>query len=220
MKRIKQIEPSLGKEERKEMLDVLDSGWYTEAKKTRRFENMFAKFVGCKYATAVTSGTTALYVGLKSLGVGKGDEVITTAHSWIATSETISQTGAIPVFVDVDPDYYTINPKLIEAKINKNTRAIIPVHLFGHPAKMTEIMDIGSKYNLKVIEDCAQAHFSQWDGQNVGTIGNAGTFSFFPGKNLGAYGDAGCIITNNDELAVKARMFANHGGLKKHFHEI
>ena len=154
------------------------------------------------------------------MDIGPGDEVITTAHSWISTSETITQTGAKVVFVDIDRDYYTINTNLIEEKITKKTKVIIPVHIYGQPVNMTEIMRIAKKYNLKVIEDCAQAHFAEWDNKYVGTIGDAGTFSFFPGKNLGAYGDGGCIITNNDTLAEKMRMFANHGALIKHEHHI
>ena len=154
------------------------------------------------------------------MDIGPGDEVITTAHSWISTSETITQAGANVVFVDIDKDYYTIDTNLIEEKITKKTKAIIPVHIYGQPVNMTEIMRIAKKYNLKVIEDCAQAHFAEWDNKYVGTIGDAGTFSFFPGKNLGAYGDAGCIVTNNDALAEKMRMFANHGALIKHEHHI
>jgi len=123
------------------------------------------------------------------------------------------------VFVDIDPNYYTIDISKIEEKITDKTKAIIPVHLYGHPANMSKIMSLAKKYKIKVIEDCAQAHFAQWKGNYVGTIGHAGTFSFFPGKNLGAYGDAGCIVTNDDELAEKARMFANHGAMQKHYHE-
>ena len=154
------------------------------------------------------------------MGIGPGDEVITTALSWISTSETITQTGARVVFVDVDPDYYTIDVSKIEEKITNKTKAIIPVHLYGHPANMSKIMVIAKKYNLKVVEDCAQAHFAEWKGEKVGTMGIAGTFSFFPGKNLGAYGDAGCIITNDDDLAEKMRRFSAHGTLDKHDHEI
>jgi len=172
-----------------------------------------------KHVVSCANGTDAIYITLKALNIGPGDEVITTALSWISTSETITQAGAKVVFVDIDPDYYTIDTSKIEEKITEKTKAIIPVHLYGHPAKITKIMKIAKKHNLKVIEDCAQAHFAQWNGQKVGTFGDAGTFSFFPGKNLGAYGDAGCIITSDDELAQKVRMFANHGALKKHCHE-
>jgi dTDP-4-amino-4,6-dideoxygalactose transaminase len=199
---------------------VIDETAFIKGKYVQEFEENYAKVYGVKHVISCANGTDAIYITLKSLGIGPGDEVITTAHSWISTSETITQSGAKVLFVDIKPDYYTIDAGKIEEKITKNTRAIIPVHLYGHPANMTEIMAIANKHNLKVIEDCAQAHFAQWQGRNVGTIGHVGTFSFFPGKNLGAYGDAGCIVTNDDELAVKMRRFSRHGALGKHDHEI
>jgi dTDP-4-amino-4,6-dideoxygalactose transaminase len=183
----------------------------------KEFEQAFAADYGVKHCIPVANGTDAIYIALKMLEVGEGDEVITTAHSWISTSETISQTGARPVFVDVD-DYFTIDVSLIEQAITPRTKAIIPVHLYGQPANMTGIMAIAAKHGLRVIEDCAQAHYAQWRGQRVGTFGDVATFSFYPGKNLGAYGDAGAIVTNDDELATKMRMYANHGALKKHSH--
>jgi dTDP-4-amino-4,6-dideoxygalactose transaminase len=183
----------------------------------REFEESYAADYGVRHCVSVANGTDALYVALKMLGIGPGDEVITTAHSWISTSETISQCGARCVFVDVDA-YYTIDPELIERAITPRTRAIVPVHLYGQPADMTRIMAIANKHGLVVIEDCAQAHYAEWRGQRVGTFGVVGTFSFFPGKNLGAYGDAGAIITNDDALAIKMRMYANHGALRKHEH--
>jgi dTDP-4-amino-4,6-dideoxygalactose transaminase len=183
----------------------------------REFEQAYAADYGVKHCIPVANGTDALYIAMKMLGLGQGDEVITTAHSWISTSETISQTGARPVFVDVD-EYFNIDVDLIEQAITPRTKAIIPVHLFGQAADMTGIMAIARKHDLKVIEDCAQAHYAEWRGQRVGTFGNAGTFSFYPGKNLGAYGDAGAIVTNDDELATRMRMYANHGALKKHEH--
>lgn len=142
------------------------------------------------------------------------------ANTWISTAETITQTGAEPVFVDIDTDFYTIDVSRIEEKITSRTKAIIPVHLFGQSCDMDAITAICKRYGLYLVEDCAQAHFAEWKGKNVGTFGVAGTFSFYPGKNLGAYGDAGAIITNDKEFADKARMFANHGALKKHKHEI
>ena len=154
------------------------------------------------------------------LGIGKGDEVITTAHSWISTSETITQTGATPVFVDVEKDFFTLDPMLIKNKITSKTKAIIPVHIYGQMCDMDAITAIAKKYDLYVIEDCAQSHFSEYKGKKAGLFGDAGTFSFYPGKNLGAYGDAGCVITNNDKLSKKIRMFANHGSIKKHEHLI
>jgi dTDP-4-amino-4,6-dideoxygalactose transaminase len=183
----------------------------------REFEEAYAADYGVKHCVSVANGTDALYITLRMLGIGPGDEVITSAHSWISTSETISQTGARPVFVDVD-DYYTIDPERIEAAIGPRTRAIIPVHLYGQPADMTRIAAIAGKHNLLLVEDCAQAHYATWLGQRVGTFGVAATFSFYPGKNLGAYGDAGAIVTNDTELAQRLRMYANHGALRKHEH--
>ena len=183
------------------------------------FEINFAARHQMKHCIGVANGTDAIYIVLKMLGIGEGDEVITTAVSWISTSETISQTGARPVFVDIEPDYYTIDPSKIEEKITEKTKAIIPVHLYGQPADVIKIKTLCDKYNLILIEDCAQAHFAEIEGRMIGTFGIASTFSFYPGKNLGAYGDAGAILTNDDELARKARMYANHGALKKHFHE-
>jgi len=200
--------------------NVIDETAFIKGKYVQKFEEEYAQRYGVKHVISCANGTDAIYITLKALGVGSGDEVITTALSWISTSETITQAGARVVFVDIDPDYYTIDTGKIEEKITSKTKAIIPVHLYGQPANMDAIMSIAKKYNLTVIEDCAQSHFAQWKGQNVGTLGIAGTFSFFPGKNLGAYGDAGCIISNNDDFATKARMFANHGALKKHHHEL
>ena len=199
--------------------DVINETAFIKGKYVQQFEQDYAESYGVKNVVSCANGTDAIYITLKALGIGPGDEVITTALSWISTSETITQTGARVVFVDIDPDYYTIDPDKIEAKITDRTKAIIPVHLYGQPADMGRIMSIAKKYNLQVVEDCAQSHFAQWKNVNVGTIGIAGTFSFFPGKNLGAYGDAGCIISNDDDFATKARMFASHGALKKHFHE-
>jgi len=200
--------------------DVINETAFIKGKYVQKFEEEYAEAYGVKHVISCANGTDAIYITLKALGIGSGDEVITVANSWISTSETVTQAGARVVFVDIDPDYYTINPAKIEAKITERTKAIIPVHLYGHPANMTEITRIAKKHNLKVIEDCAQAHFATWQGEHVGTFGDAGTFSFFPGKNLGAYGDAGCIVTNNDELAEKMRRFSRHGALGKHDHEI
>jgi dTDP-4-amino-4,6-dideoxygalactose transaminase len=184
------------------------------------FEKSFANLYGAKHCISVANGTDSLYIIMKMLNIGSGDEVITVANSWISSSETISQTGAKPVFVDIDPIYYSINEELIEALINKNTKAIMPVHLHGQVCEMEKIMQLAEKYNLYVIEDCAQSHFSEYKGIRAGLRGIAASFSFYPGKNLGAYGDAGCIITNDSELADKFKMFARHGALKKHFHKI
>ena len=184
------------------------------------FEKAYAEKYDMKYCISCANGTDALYITLKALGIGPGDEVITVANSWISSSETISQTGAKPVFVDIEPDYFNIDVNKIEEKITKKTKAVIAVHLYGQPAKIDAIKIICEKHQLFLIEDCAQAHFAKYNGKKVGTFGIAGTFSFYPGKNLGAYGDAGAIISNNDDFATKARMFANHGALQKHQHEI
>ena len=199
---------------------VLNDTNFIGGQQIRDFESKFASLYGVKHVVGVANGTDAIYIALKMLGIGVGDEVITTASSWISTSETITQAGAKPVFVDIDPDTYTINPKLIEEKITKKTKAIIPVHLYGQMADILAIKNICDKYKLYLIEDCAQSHFSEENGTLAGRHGVVGTFSFYPGKNLGAYGDAGCIITDDDLLAEKCRMFANHGALKKHAHKI
>jgi dTDP-4-amino-4,6-dideoxygalactose transaminase len=199
---------------------VIDKTAFVGGSHVREFEIAFAEKCEVKHCISCANGTDAIYIALKALGIGPGDEVITVANSWISTSETITQAGARPVFVDIDPDYYHINPHKIEEKISPKTKAVIPVHLFGQPASIEEIKAICEKHNLLLIEDCAQAHFAVYNGQKVGTFGIAGTFSFYPGKNLGAYGDAGAIITNDDDLAKQARMFANHGSLRKHQHDI
>lgn len=182
------------------------------------FEQNYADAYGVKHCISCANGTDAIYIVLKMLGIGIGDEVITVANSWISTSETTGQTGATPVFVDIEPDYYTIDADKIKEKITSKTKAVIPVHLFGQPAEIKKIKQLCDEYNLFLIEDCAQAHFARYKGQYAGTFGDAATFSFYPGKNLGAYGDAGCIITNNDDLAEKCRMYARHGALEKHRH--
>jgi dTDP-4-amino-4,6-dideoxygalactose transaminase len=196
---------------------VIDRTAFIKGNEIKEFEADYAKAYGIKHCIGVANGTDAIYIVLKMLGIGQGDEVITVANSWISTAETISQTGATPVFVDIDK-YSTINARQIEAKITNKTKAIIPVHLYGQPADIKKIKEITDKHHLYLIEDCAQAHFAEFEGQKAGTFGDAATFSFYPGKNLGAYGDAGAIITNKDELANKFRMFANHGALQKHHH--
>ena len=200
--------------------DVIVKTAFIKGEYVEDFEKKFSKSYGVKHVISCANGTDALYISLKALNISAGDEVITTASSWISTSETITQAGCKVVFVDIEPDSYTIDPVEIERKITKRTKAIIPVHLYGNPANMSKIMKIASKHGIYVIEDCAQAHFATWDDKNVGTFGDAGTFSFYPGKNLGAYGDAGCIITNDDEFAYRARIYSNHGQTKKHDHMI
>lgn len=183
----------------------------------RDFERRFAADYGIAHCVSVANGTDAIYIALQMLGIGEGDEVITTAHSWISTSEAVTQAGATPVFVDVD-EHYLIDVSRIEAAITPRTKAIIPVHLYGQAADMGQVMAIARRHGLRVLEDCAQAHYATWDGERVGTFGDVATFSFYPGKNLGAYGDAGGIVTADAELAQKMRMYANHGALVKHTH--
>jgi dTDP-4-amino-4,6-dideoxygalactose transaminase len=198
---------------------VLENTSFIGGKNVSDFKANFENFYGVDYCVPCANGTDALYIAMKMMGIGIGDEVITTASSWISTSETISQTGARPVFIDIDK-YYTIDPTKIEAKITSKTKAIIPVHLYGQMCDMPAIMAIAKRHNLKVIEDCAQSHLSSLDQKMAGLWGDAGTFSFYPGKNLGAYGDAGCLITNSEKLAIDCKRYANHGALVKHEHEI
>ena len=198
---------------------VIDGTAFIRGKFVADFEKAYAEKYGAKHCVSCGNGTDAIFITLKMLGVGAGDEVITTSNSWIASSETITMTGARVVFVDVEDDCYDLDATKIEAAITPRTKAILPVHLLGQPAQMDVIMDIAQRHGLHVVEDCAQAHFATFGGRRVGTIGIAGTFSFYPGKNLGAYGDAGAIITDDDALAEKVRMFANHGADRVNKHE-
>jgi len=172
------------------------------------------------YCASCGNGTDALCLALHALGIGTGDEVITTAHTFIATAEAISSTGAKPVFVDIEEDTFVIDPKQIEAAITPNTRAIIPVHLYGQACDMDAILEIARRRDLKVIEDAAQAHGATWHGKRVGSFGHAACFSFYPGKNLGAYGDAGAVVSQDEDLIRRIRMRANHGRLDKYVHEM
>jgi dTDP-4-amino-4,6-dideoxygalactose transaminase len=200
------------KDEVKVAMDfVLENTMFIGGKPVDDFKNGFEKLYGVKHCIPCANGTDALFISMKMLGITTGDEVITTASSWISTSETITQAGAKPVFVDID-EFYTIDVSAIEAAITPRTKAIM--------ADMPSIMKIAEKHKLHVIEDCAQSHFSSIDNKRAGLWGDIATFSFYPGKNLGAYGDAGCIITSNDELAEKCTMYAKHGALKKHHHII
>jgi len=199
--------------------DVIHETAFIRGKYVEKFESGYAKKYNVNHCIGVANGTDAIFITLKMLGIKHGDEVITTANSWIATSETITLTGAKPVFVDIERDYYTIDFLKIEEKITSKTKAVLPVHLYGQPADIAAIKIICDEHDLRLIEDCAQAHFAEFNGKKAGTFGDAGTFSFYPGKNLGAYGDAGAIITDDDALAEKIRRFANHGSLKKHDHE-
>lgn len=228
------------KEEVKAAIDnVLESGAFIMGPEVKAFEAEVAEYLGVKHAIGVNSGTDALVIGLKAMGIGEGDEVLTTPFSFFATAESISNVGAKPVFVDIDPNTFNINPKEISAKITPQTKAIMPVHLYGHPAAMAQIMEIAKAHDLKVIEDCAQAFGARYHGdcigceegcnaeiydsirgKAIGTIGNVGAYSFFPSKNLGAYGDGGLIATNDDAIADVARMLRVHGSKKKYHNEV
>ncbi|WP_420318298.1 DegT/DnrJ/EryC1/StrS family aminotransferase [Ekhidna sp.] len=185
-----------------------------------KFEQDFAKYADSMYCVGCANGTDAIEIALKVLGVGPGDEVLVPALTWISTAGAVNNVGAEPVFVDVLEQERTINPSLLEAKITNKTKAIIPVHLYGLPARMNEIMAIADRHGLKVIEDSAQAHGAEINGKKIGSFGHIATFSFYPGKNLGAYGDAGGIITNDEELARTCKMLTNHGQMVKHDHQI
>ena len=184
------------------------------------FEREFAAAVDVQHCVSCANGTDALYLAMAALGVKPGDEVITTAHSWISTSAMITHAGASVVFCDTDGVTFTIDPGRIEAAITPRTVGIVPVHLYGQPADMDAIMAIAQKHKLWVIEDCAQAHLARYKGRQVGTFGAAATYSFYPGKNLGAMGDAGAVVTNDGALAEHMTMLARHGGLVKHQHQI
>ena len=189
-------------------------------KPVKDFEEKFGALYGVKNVIACGNGTDSLYIIMKMLGIGAGDEVITVANSWISSSETITQAGARPVFVDIDPVFYSMDENKLRAAITPKTKAVIAVHLQGQMCAIDTIEQICKENKIHLIEDCAQSHFSELNGVRAGLRGIASSFSFYPGKNLGAYGDAGCMVTNDDELAIKLRMYANHGALKKHHHQI
>lgn len=200
--------------------DVIEKSLFVRGPYVDKFEQMFAHTMERKYCISCANGTDSLYIAMVALGVKPGDEVIAPAHSWISTTETITQAGGKVVFCDTDSETFTIDPDDIESKITPNTVGIIPVHLYGQPADMDAIMAIAQKHKLWVLEDCAQAHLARYKGRLVGTFGDVASFSFYPGKNLGAMGDAGALVTNDSNLASRMTMFARHGGLKKGDHQI
>ena len=197
---------------------VLSASYYISGKEDSNFERLFAEYCGRKHCIGCGNGLDALVLSLKALGLGTGVEVLVPANTFIATALAVSYTGACPVFVDPDIDSYNINPSLIESRITERTKAIIPVHLYGRPAAMDEIMTIARKYSLMVVEDCAQAHGATYNGIKVGSFGEAAGFSFYPGKNLGALGDAGAIVTDSSDLAQKVRALGNYGSDSKYHH--
>ncbi len=197
---------------------VFDRSWYIEGAEDSAFEYAFAQYCGTKYCVGVGNGLDALMLALKALGIGAGDEVIVPSNTYIATALAVTYVGALPVFVEPDIRTFNIDPGLIEAKITNRTRAIMPVHLYGQACDMDPIMEIAGKHDLKVIEDCAQAHGATYKGRKVGSFGNAAGFSFYPGKNLGALGDAGAVVTNDADVAGKVRALGNYGSDFKYHH--
>jgi dTDP-4-amino-4,6-dideoxygalactose transaminase len=200
------------------LFDVIKNGRFILGSDLVAFEDNIAKYFGVNKAVGVASGTAALFLALRALGIKKGDEVITTSMSFHSTAETIIMCGAKPVFTDVLEQNISMDYKQIEKKISKKTKAIVVVHLYGIPAEMDKVMDIAKKYKLFVIEDCAQAHGAKYKGKYVGTFGNLGCFSFMPAKNLGCYGEGGCVITNSDEYAKKLKSLRNHGSSVAYIH--
>ena len=200
--------------------DVIRTSAFIRGPHVDRFEREFAAATGAAHCVSCANGTDSLYIAMRALGVRPGDEVIVPAHSWISTSETVTQAGATVVFCDTDPGTYTIDPRRLAALVTPRTVGIIPVHLYGQPADMSAVMALADKHKLWVIEDCAQAHLARCDGRMVGSFGVAASYSFYPGKNLGAMGDAGAITTADARLAERMAMFARHGGLTKGDHRI
>lgn len=199
---------------------VLNESAFISGKYASEFERSFAEYIGARHCIAVANGTDALEIGLQAIGIKPGDEVLVPANTWISTAEAVTSVGAIPVFVDIDPSTYNIDPAAISSKLTPRTAAIIPVHLYGLPADMDAIVAIARQNDLKILEDCAQAHGASYNGKVVGNFGDAATFSFYPSKNLGAVGDAGAIVTNDEATAVSARLIANHGQSGKNVHSI
>ena len=201
------------------VLEVLSSGRYIGGPIVANFEQQFADYTGVSECVGCNSGTDALFLALRALNIGAGDEVITTPFTFIATAEVISAVGAVPVFVDIDTTTFNLNVEQVAAAITPKTKAIIPVHLFGQPVDLTALMDVAEAHNLLVVEDCAQSTGASWTGQKVGSIGHIGCFSFYPTKNLGAYGDGGAITTNDPEIAAKLRVLKEHGQKNRYYYE-
>lgn len=202
------------------ILDVVESGRFVLGPNVRALEEEIAEYVGCQHGVGVASGTDALRLALAALGIGPGDEVITTPFTFVATASTISRAGAVPVFVDIDARTFNLVPGQVEKAITRKTKAIMPVHLFGQPAEMGPIMEIARRHGLKVIEDAAQAIGAEENGQRVGSFGDVGCFSFYPTKNLGAYGDGGMVTTNDPDLAEKIDVLRRQGSKRKYHNEM
>ncbi|MCD8377195.1 MAG: DegT/DnrJ/EryC1/StrS family aminotransferase [Candidatus Gastranaerophilales bacterium] len=209
----------IGEDAEKAVCEVMRSGSYILGKNSKALEQELAEYIGVNYTVGLNSGTDALHLALRALDIGKGDEVITTAFTFVATAEAIGIVGATPVFVDIDSDTFNIDPAKIEEAITPRTKAIIPVHLYGQPCDMDRIMDIAKRHNLRVIEDCCQAIGSSYKGQKVGSFGDFGCYSFYPTKNLGTMGDGGLITTNSEELKNRVIALRNHGGAVRYHHD-
>jgi len=200
--------------------EVVEEAAFIAGSFAQRFEEAFSEFVGTEHAVGCGSGTDALELSLEAMGIGKGDEVIVPALTWISTAEAVSAAGASPVFAKIDPDTYTLDPSDTARKITDATAALLPVHLYGHLADMPGLRELANVHDLNVLEDCAQAHGASLDGCTAGTWGDAAAFSFYPSKNLGAWGDAGAVLTNDQEIAHVVRLLGNHGQEQKHRHQI
>lgn len=209
----------IGKEVSEAIQAVLESGWFILGQEGEKFEEEFSKYVGTKFGVGVNSGSDALYLAIKALGIHEGDEVLTVSHTMISTVDAITRNGAKPVFVDIDPATYVMETSDLKAKLSNRTRAILPVHLYGHPVNMDPLMEIAREHNLDIIEDACQAHGAEYKTRKVGNIGTVGCFSFYPTKNLGAYGDAGMVVTNDEELSDKLKKMRNYGQSKKNYHD-
>lgn len=197
---------------------VLQQGQFILGPEVKAFEEEMAAYCGTRFAVGVASGTDALHLALLACGIKPGDEVITTPFTFIATTEAIANCGAIPVFADIEPRTFNIDPVQIESKITSKTRAIVPVHLYGRPAAMEPILELGKKHNFKIVEDCAQALGAEYRGKKVGSLGDTGCLSFFPAKNLGAYGDGGMVVTSDPEVAQTVEMLRNHGSKTSYYY--
>jgi dTDP-4-amino-4,6-dideoxygalactose transaminase len=191
---------------------VVESAQFIRGEECERFEKEFGSYCGAAHACGVANGTDALTLALRAYGIGPGDEVVTVANTFIATGEAILLNGARPVFIDVDPVTYTMDPAQVEKAITARTKLILPVHLYGHPANMKPILEVADRHGLRVLEDAAQAHGAEIEGRRAGALGHAACFSFYPGKNLGAYGDAGMVVSNDADFVARLRQIANHGG--------
>ncbi len=207
------------KEYEDKALEVLRSGWYILGNEVKEFEKEFAEYTGARYAVGLASGLDALWIAFRILGIGAGDEVIVQSNTYIASVMGITINGATPIFVEPD-EYYNIDVNKIEAKITSKTKAILVVHLYGQASDMEAVMTIARKYNLRVVEDCAQSHGACYNDKMTGTWGDIGCFSFYPSKNLGAYGDAGAIVTNDEKIAEDVRVFRNYGSEKRYYNKV